>query len=342
MKNNQLLTAFDASRDAAGINDFEGHGLDNYGYNQIGELIKGSKEQIEEIIWTADHKISYIKRGQVDPGQDTEASSDLEFFYDAMGNRISKHVIPRDEDLYLESEENQSKEFYVRDATGNTMAVYKKSYNTQVLRGIPPASHDQVAVLALQENSIYGSQRVGVHRDYRSKAFSFGTTVVTDPNTGAAFYAGEDYTGGVIEYQVEDIVTRTNKKSYEFTNHLGNVLSTSSDRKSVLESNEGRAEYISQVLSQQDYYPFGMVMPGRSYAADVYRYGFQGQEEDDELWGGAVSYKYRVEDPRLGRFFSVDPLAADYPWNSVYAFSENKVIHMIELEGLEAITFQDG
>lgn len=32
----------------------------------------------------------------------------------------------------------------------------------------------------------------------------------------------------------------------------------------------------------------------------------------------------------------MDPLADDYPWNSVYAFSENNVIHAIELEGLEA------
>jgi len=33
----------------------------------------------------------------------------------------------------------------------------------------------------------------------------------------------------------------------------------------------------------------------------------------------------------------VDPLASKYPWNSVYAFSENKVIHSIELEGLESV-----
>jgi RHS repeat-associated protein len=68
-----------------------------------------------------------------------------------------------------------------------------------------------------------------------------------------------------------------------------------------------------------------------------YRYGFQNQEHDNELWSGAVSYKYRVEDPRLGRFFSVDPLAAKYPHNSVYAFSENRVIDGVELEGLEVI-----
>jgi RHS repeat-associated protein len=186
-----------------------------------------------------------------------------------------------------------------------------------------------VAVLALQENSIYGSQRVGVHRDYRSKAFSFGTTVVTDPNTGAAFYAGEDYTGGVIEYQVEDIITRTNKKSYEFTNHLGNVLSTSSDRKSVLESNEELAEYISQVLSQQDYYPFGMVLPGRSFTADVYRYGFNGMEQDDEVAGEGNSYTthYRQYDARIARWTSVDPLFSSFSWQSAYAAFDNNPVY---------------
>jgi len=32
----------------------------------------------------------------------------------------------------------------------------------------------------------------------------------------------------------------------------------------------------------------------------------------------------------------VDPLAPEYPWNSTYAFAENKVIQAIDLEGLEA------
>jgi hypothetical protein len=42
-----------------------------------------------------------------------------------------------------------------------------------------------------------------------------------------------------------------------------------------------------------------------------------------------------MHDPRVGRFFAVDPLAAKYPYNSPYAFSENRVIDGIELEGLE-------
>lgn len=67
------------------------------------------------------------------------------------------------------------------------------------------------------------------------------------------------------------------------------------------------------------------------------RYGFQGQESDNEIKGNgnSVNFKYRVHDPRLGRFLSIDPLYKDYPWNSPYAFSENKVIRYVELEGLE-------
>ena len=68
-----------------------------------------------------------------------------------------------------------------------------------------------------------------------------------------------------------------------------------------------------------------------------YRYGFQGQEGDNEVagQGNSWNYKYRMHDPRIGRFFAVDPLADKYPHNSPYAFSENVVINAVELEGLE-------
>jgi RHS repeat-associated protein len=86
-----------------------------------------------------------------------------------------------------------------------------------------------------------------------------------------------------------------------------------------------------------DYSPFGVTLDGRTMQGDGYRYSFQGQEHDDDVKGEGNSgnYKYRMHDPRVGRFFAVDPLAARYPHNSVYAFSENIVIDHVELEGLE-------
>lgn len=84
-------------------------------------------------------------------------------------------------------------------------------------------------------------------------------------------------------------------------------------------------------------------MPGRTFTgSDDYRYGFQGQEQDNEIKGNSnsINYKYRMHDPRVGRFFTTDPLEASYPWNSPYAFSENRVIDGVELEGAEWIHYR--
>ncbi len=88
-----------------------------------------------------------------------------------------------------------------------------------------------------------------------------------------------------------------------------------------------------------DYYPFGQVLPNRNGNTPEYRYGFQGQLKDDELKGAnnSLNFEYRMHDPRIGRFFAVDPLASQYPYNSPYAFSENVVINAVELEGLEKV-----
>jgi RHS repeat-associated protein len=58
---------------------------------------------------------------------------------------------------------------------------------------------------------------------------------------------------------------------------------------------------------------------------------------DNELKGegNSVNYRYRMHDPRVGRFFAVDPLFKKYPFYSPYAFSGNNVIMSIELEGSE-------
>ncbi|WP_324691642.1 RHS repeat domain-containing protein [Flavobacterium cheonhonense] len=86
-----------------------------------------------------------------------------------------------------------------------------------------------------------------------------------------------------------------------------------------------------------DYTPFGSLVPNRHRSTDDYRYGFQGQEKDDELKGegNSLNYTFRMHDPRVGRFFTIDPLFRDYPQYTPYSFSGNKVINAVEIEGLE-------
>lgn len=79
-------------------------------------------------------------------------------------------------------------------------------------------------------------------------------------------------------------------------------------------------------------------MPGRKYAASgLYKYGFNGKENDNEVIGegNQQDYGMRVYDPRLGKFLSVDPISFTYPWYTPYQFAGNTPIQAIDLDGGE-------
>jgi RHS repeat-associated protein len=80
-----------------------------------------------------------------------------------------------------------------------------------------------------------------------------------------------------------------------------------------------------------------MLLPNRHGNSSDYRYGFQGQEKDDEIKGegNSINFKHRMHDPRVGRFFATDPIARNYPWYTPYQFSGNTPIMSTELDGLE-------
>ena len=125
---------------------------------------------------------------------------------------------------------------------------------------------------------------------------------------------------------------------YELTNHLNNILAVVTDRKLIVNddiTNQFK-NFESDLVSYSNYYPFGARIENLS-ANSTGRYGFQGQEKDDEIKGEnrSINYKYRMYDPWLCRFPSVDPLASEYPELTPYQFAANQPIHSIELEGLE-------
>ncbi|MBK7128100.1 MAG: hypothetical protein IPM74_13275 [Crocinitomicaceae bacterium] len=169
------------------------------------------------------------------------------------------------------------------------------------------------ATCFLTESHIYGGKRLGIY----NRNVDMETTY-TPPSTETRILGERDY---------------------ELSNHLNNVLNVISDRLLTVDGNSDTYVdyYSADVTSWCDYTPYGMIMPGRNATNANYRFSFQGQEKDNEIKGdnNSINYKYRMHDPRIGRFFAVDPLAAKYPHNSVYAFSENRVIDAIELEGLE-------
>ncbi|MBK6483374.1 MAG: hypothetical protein IPG01_09640 [Chitinophagaceae bacterium] len=86
-------------------------------------------------------------------------------------------------------------------------------------------------------------------------------------------------------------------------------------------------------MSEQDYYPGGMVMPERNFSAYEYPFSFNGKEDDSEWL--KQDYGMRIYDKRIGRFLTIDPLAIKYPSLSTYQFGSNNPISGIDLDGLE-------
>lgn len=126
------------------------------------------------------------------------------------------------------------------------------------------------------------------------------------------------------------------RKEYDLTDHLGNVTTQLSDRKTgTLLTNDIQA----QVLSYQQYFPFGWNMPGRSVNSNRARFGFNGKEDDEE-WG-IQDYGFRLYDNRLGKFLSFDPLATEYPWYTPYQFAGNMPTKFIDRDGLEPATKEE-
>jgi RHS repeat-associated protein len=87
--------------------------------------------------------------------------------------------------------------------------------------------------------------------------------------------------------------------------------------------------------NNNDYYPFGMVMPGRDFSSENYRFGFNSKEDDDEVQGDGnwQDYGMRMYNSRLGRLPSIDPLNKKFPFLSTYQFAANKPISNVDYLG---------
>ncbi|MBA3900095.1 MAG: RHS repeat-associated core domain-containing protein [Bacteroidetes bacterium] len=183
----------------------------------------------------------------------------------------------------------------------------------------------------------------GISNDQRFTPLS-GTAALLDYHQGYLLTGNlpaQPFKVGATETQAP-IVRTVGNKQYELTDHLGNVRAVVSDRRGAeRESNQSSPNYMSfisnfaQVESFTDYYAFGSIMPGRSYNSGDYRYAFNGMERDDEVKGNGNHYttEWRQYDPRLGRFFSIDPAMAKYPDWSPYVFSFNNPINFNDPDG---------
>lgn len=66
--------------------------------------------------------------------------------------------------------------------------------------------------------------------------------------------------------------------------------------------------------------------------------GYNGMEMDNEVSGNGNSFttEFRQYDPRLGRWKSLDPLMASFPWQSPYCAFDNNPVFFVDPLGLAA------
>lgn len=77
---------------------------------------------------------------------------------------------------------------------------------------------------------------------------------------------------------------------------------------------------------------------------ESYRYAYNGKEKDSNGEFGDTHYDYgfRIYNPAIARFLSVDPLTKDFPWYTPYQFAGNTPIQAIDLDGLEPVNLMTG
>ena len=174
---------------------------DNYRYDAIGNLIKDSTEFIQSITWSVYGKVLKVTRDSTRMVAAHKALADLEFKYDAAGNRVMKITKYRDSTGTgkKRSPGKWTYTYYVHDASGNVMSINNQSQS------------DSTSIY-LKELPIYGSERIGelnvsVNLTQNPKYNSYSTvTIQPEANLGKDAFTltgGSPYTNYGLNNYIE-------------------------------------------------------------------------------------------------------------------------------------------
>jgi RHS repeat-associated protein len=314
-QSNRLNYVVDNGIDYSSYDDIKsGQTSGNYTYNKIGELVSDNSENMILHWRTGDHKLARIERTD-------ENSPELEFVYNPFGQRVMKIEKIRANGVLTGEVKNS---YYAYDANSlsrcihSSLTLFRRSNVTigrQVMAIYSWNFQGNSEQIKLSEQHLYGADRLGmINRD----------VVVYD--NGVTSYTHKE----------ENVVhvDERGRKTFELTNHLGNVLATINDRKLYNEL-DGNHESVTKSFS--DYYAFGMLMPNRQ-GGNHGRYLFNGMEHDGEVSGTGNSYttEFRQYDARLAKWKSLDPLMHMFPEMSPYVAFDNNPVYFTDPLGLAA------
>ncbi|WP_344825153.1 hypothetical protein, partial [Rurimicrobium arvi] len=209
--------------------------------------------------------------------------------------------------------------------------------------------------ISLGEHHIYGSSRVGVQRYDSlqlanllnlSDAGAVRSTLMSRVPWYSYAYADvissskkQEYDGTINTYSgVLNNTRNLGRRYYELTDHLGNVLATVLDRKTGYKTSPGATLYdhwSADLAQVSDYYPGGMMMPGRNVEYSWSRMGAQGSPKDDEVYGKGnfIDMGDRHLMTQILRTPKTDNKSEKYPSISPYAYVMGNYPNAIDPNG---------
>jgi hypothetical protein len=319
---NQLTGTNDLSPYSVATNPNIKNGLSEYEYDINGNMTAHEhtgSNSTTDYYWTYDNKVDSVV--VVDLELLNTANSNIgsrvtKYLYDAQGNRVFKKVynryadpnlLPQHDGLswyYKEGLEDETFEFMFYDASGNLLSTNSGSvnfFNGTNLNG------EVGEIKIAPEQYVYGNSSQGQFAEaypYPGQADTFGITL----------YAGKTTINIADTINSCRYVHRKGYKVYNIKDYLGNVR---------LKFRDIRMNNASQKLDLTgvyNYYPYGSQISSLTWESDDARFGFQGQQRDDEIAGaGVANHTHHRENNTLDLGWrSIDPEAALFPSMSPY------------------------
>jgi RHS repeat-associated protein len=275
--------------------DIDNQSANNYNYDKIGNLTKDVAEGLNSVRWTVYGKINQVVK--------SSAAREINFGYDAAGNRILKQVVNHD---------TTTNSFYIYDLKGSVLAVYQNSsVNTN---------------LKWAEQQLYGSSRIGTIESDNTVPAAPPVAQNSQPVYDSSLLGSRMYE---LRNHINNILGIISDKK------MGIKLASSTAVDFFAAEVLSQKDYspFGMIMSGRQY---------NAKTNYRYGFNGKENDNEVKGEGNQQDYGMRIYDTRVGRFLSVDPLTNSYPGWSPYPFAMNSPISGVDLDGLEYYYSADG
>ncbi len=306
-----------------------------YTYDDLNRITSGIDNttnqdyKLQSIAYDKNGNItSLIRRGHTVANPVAGTSShfgtmdNLVYTYETNSNRLKK-VLDNGNDTYGFKDGSNITTEYTYDANGNMLRDYNKGISSNI-------TYNHLNLPTLVTLS-------GGNISYIYDATGVKLKKIVSNGGATTEYAGNYvYEGGSLKFfnhaeGYVDVNGSSYSYVYQYKDHLGNV------RLSYKDSNNNGSVTTSEILEENNYYPFGLKHKGYNAVVNssnvALKYKYNGKEFNNELGYNVYDYQARHYDPAIGKWLQIDPLAQEISSWSQYNYAFDNPIRYIDPDG---------